>query len=259
MKKTLLHLCAVMLLTGAAHAQTVVYSDTFNDGVLGTNPDIGGGLSATNGGGNWAESGGSVNYNNSGTSFNDSSLIYSSNSFQSDQGFELTVYYTASNTNTEGGRNIFGFGLMEDANSWTAAGDDSPVGELSDVYSIGVHVTQEIRRGLNFANGTTLTQLHSAGNIFPSATSTPVVIRVEADGLGGADWSYSIDGSEASSGNIASFDFSKSFNFVAYGQDNEVGKSIQSVSLTAIPEPGSYALLAGLLSLCYLMIGRRVA
>ena len=251
-------LTATLMAASAASAATIVYADDFDNDGLGTNTGVGGGLSATNGGGNWVENGDAA-YNNSGTSFNDSSLIYSTNAFQSDGGFELTVNYTASNTNTESGRNIFGFGLMEDASSWTAANDNSPVGELASVYSIGVHVTREVNRGLNFADGSTLTQLDAAGNIFPSATSTPVVISVLADGLGGADWSYSINGSEIDSGNIASFDFSKSFNFVAYAQDNEVAKSLQSVSLAAIPEPSSYALLAGLLGLSCVMLRRRQA
>lgn len=84
--------------------------------------------------------------------------------------------------------------------------------------------------------GTTLTNLDNSGT-FVAGTSTTVVISILDDGLGGADWSYSSGGTDVESGNIASFDFSKSFNFVVYGQDDEYTKSIESVTLTAIPEP----------------------
>ena len=73
-------------------------------------------------------------------------------------------------------------------------------------------------------------------------------MRITPDGLGGGDWSYSINGVSEASGNVASFDFSRSFHFAAYGQDNERTKVINAVSLSAIgttpvPEPSSLAML----------------
>jgi hypothetical protein len=53
-------------------------------------------------------------------------------------------------------------------------------------------------------------------------------------------------------------DTSKSYKFAAFGQDSPLnGSYISNITLTAIPEPGTYALIGGLLALSYVMVRRR--
>lgn len=244
----------ILLLLAAAAQADVVYQDSFDGDGLGTNAGIGGGAAQTQGGGSWGDDG-DATYNNTGTSFSDSALLYSTNSFQSAGGVELTVNYTCKSVATAG-RNLFGFGLLADASSWSAVDDNSPFAELSSVYSIGVNLITEsgVPVGLNFADESTVTTLD--GDAIGAGTDREVVIRVEDDGIGGADWTLSIAGTEQGSGNIASFDFTKSFSFAAYGQDNERTKIINSVSLEAIPEPAALTLV-GLAGFGFLWLKRR--
>jgi hypothetical protein len=240
MKKIAWALILGLLVAGGAQA-ALLYSDTFDNDGLDTNTGTGGGATQTTGGGTWSDDG-DATYNNTGTGYADSSLLYSVNSFQSDGGFELTVNYTCDSVATFG-RNLFGFGLLADASSWTATDDDNPFAEQAAVYSIGVNLIDEsgVPVGLNFADGSTVTTLDS--DAIGAGTDRELVIRVEDDGNGGAEWTLSIDGTKEGSGNIASFDFTKSFSFAAYGQDDERTKVINSVSLTSIPEPATIGML----------------
>ncbi len=218
---------------------SAVYLERFDNDGLGTNGcGVGGGAvcMVLDAGGSWQDNGNAVF--SSGTSFNDAALLYSSNSFVSAGGFELTVHYTCSSVETVG-RNLFGFGLLEKAAD--LAVNSSPFGELDSVYSLGVNIINEpgINVGLNFANGSTNTALDTAA--IGAGTNRAVVIRVAADGAGGADWSYSAAGEEQASGRLETFDFSRSFHFAAYGQDNEQTKIIHAVELLRLDEPGSYA------------------
>jgi hypothetical protein len=253
MRKIVGLLSVCLLAAGVAEAE-IVYQDTFDgDGITVNTNGIGGGATQTTGGGTWADDG-NATYANTGTGYADSSLLYSLSSFQSDGGFELTVNYTCDSVATIG-RNLFGFGLLADASSWSAVDDDNPFAEQTTVYSIGVNLITEagVPVGLNFANESTITTLDS--DAIGAGTDRAVVIRVEADGNGGADWTLSIDGAPEGSGNIASFDFSKSFSFAAYGQDDERSKIINSVTLNAIPEPATIGML-GLGAILTLLIRR---
>ena len=126
------------------------------------------------------------------------------------------------------------------------------------MYSLGVNVQQHTNsgtlRGLWYTDGVTTTHLDESGTNqqFIAGSSTPVTIQVVPDGLGGANWGYSINGVQEASGNLATFDFSQGFRFVAYGQDDQTTRSIQSVSLATVPEPSSLVLISfamGLLGL----------
>ncbi|MDF7826521.1 Ig-like domain-containing protein [Pontiellaceae bacterium B12227] len=215
---------------------SLIYWDRFDHDGLDVNPGgVGGGATSKtlSSPSSWSDNGDATF--SAGGNYQDASLLYSTNAYQSAGGFELTVHYTCSNVGTYG-RNLFGFGLLEDAGSHSV--NSNPFVELSNVYSIGVNLIAEgsFNVGLNFADGLTKTSLDSAA--IGAGTDRPVVIRVESDGGGGADWSYSVAGVEKGSGNIATFDFSRSFHFAAYGQDNERTKIIHSVALKLLPESG---------------------
>jgi hypothetical protein len=212
-----------------------VYLDRFdNDGLDVNTNGVGGGAGRTvlDAGADWQDNGDATF--SSGTSYLDAALLYSTNAFQSAGGFELTVYYTC-NSVTTAGRNLFGFGLLESATNHTASGN--PFGALTNVYSLGVNIINEagINVGLNVADGVSKTALDTA--VMGAGTARPVVLRVEADGDGGADWRYSVAGVHRNSGHLETFDFSKRFNFAAYGQDDERTKIIHAVMLDAILAP----------------------
>lgn len=261
--KTTLFLSACLLASGAAHATTIVFSDNFDNDTLATNSGIGGGMvnRSIHGGANWSDNG-NLQFNASGSNYQNRAISYTTNSWQSDGGFELTVDYFVSNTGTQLA-NIFSFGLISTDTDLSTYSDLNPFGRTAHVYSIGVNLTNaqsgaQAGRGLNFTDGTTAESLHITGN-FVAGTVTPLVITVLNDGSGGANWSYSINGTVEASGNIESFDFSKDFRFAAFGEDNEYTKRIHSVSLTAIPEPSTGALFGILFSASLLRRRRATA
>ena len=111
--------------------------DTFDDGALGSNPGTGGGaVSSTVGPGtaSWSENGGNATYSQAGTTFTRAALLHSSNSFQSNGGFELTVDYLTNNINSFG-RNLFSFGLLENADNYATG--SNPFVEVGTEYGIG--------------------------------------------------------------------------------------------------------------------------
>lgn len=265
MIKSLLALTIGPLIAGAAQGATVVYQDSFDDDGIANNSGIGGGAAnRTLAGHSWSDDG-ELSFNTSGTNFKNSAIAYSINSWQSDGGFELTVnYFTSSIGDTAA--NLLSFGLIRDDVdlATVAAADSSNPFARADlgVYSIGANVTNgQANQGLNFVNGTAGTLLDASGTNqqFIANSVTPVVIRIDADGSGGVDWTYSINGVTEATGNITTFDLDDSYRFAAYGQDDSFNRYISSVSLSTVPEPSSYALLAGLLGLSYVMIRRRQA
>ncbi|WP_168442093.1 Ig-like domain-containing protein [Pontiella desulfatans] len=228
----------------------LIYQDGFdNDGLdINTNGTGGGAASVDLGGGaGWAD-GGTATYSNGDAWWENAALLYSTNSFQSYGGFELAVTYYAESINVQG-RNLFSFGLLESADSYSGA--NNPFVKATTAYGIGanviLHSNSSQTRGLWLANGSSNTLLDASGTVqqFVAGENTPVVLRVETDGAGGADWRYSINGFEEATGHIDSFDFSRSFHFAAYGQDNEHVKQLASVTLTPIPAPVPAAGYAG--------------
>ncbi|MDF1753349.1 MAG: autotransporter outer membrane beta-barrel domain-containing protein [Verrucomicrobiales bacterium] len=218
----------------ALHAQTVVYQDVFDNDTLAINTGIGGGLANRSFGGHFWEDNGNLNFNRSGgNNFVVSATTYSMNTFQSDKGFELSVNY--SDGSFGAGARRLSFGLISDTTdlaTYTPSNPNNrnPFGGDPNLYSIGLTV----REGLTFSDGTSVTTLDAA-NV---QTGSAAVIKVLDDGMGGADWSYLIDGVIQGSGNIATFDFASSYRFAAYGQDNEGARSLQAVSLAVIdPDP----------------------
>lgn len=197
------------------------------------------------GGALWLDSGLELSYDNNGTDGDNRAISYSTQSYQSDGGFKLTVYYTAGNIGNNGSNN-FSFGLISDDTDLSTYAGFNPFGAEAGVYSLGANLTtnQGIPlRGLTFTDGASITALDSAGtNVqYVRDSSTPVVIEVGPDG----DWSYSIDGIVEATGVIpGGFDLSKHYRVAVYGQDDNGGtKSIQSMALElkAIPIVGLVA------------------
>ncbi|WP_162026986.1 LamG-like jellyroll fold domain-containing protein [Lentimonas sp. CC4] len=169
-----------------------------------------------------------LSYSNSGNNYDYRSLMYSSETFQSDGGFTLTINYTTGTIDSILGHN-FSFGLISADTDVASYAGFNPFAADTSVYSLGVNVIEN--RGLNFTDGSSVTTLDQSGsNVdFVAGTSTEVIIEVGPNGA----WTYSINGIEEASGVIAEgFDLSKEYYVAVYGQDdNGNGKSIQSIAL----------------------------
>jgi hypothetical protein len=232
---------ATVTIAVSARCETdIVYQDTFDNDGPATNAGIGGGwANRTLYGHSWGETANMV-FSTAGTDYQRSAIAYSTNSWQSDGGFELTVNYYSSSVG-DSAANLLSFGLVRDDVdlATVSAAVNSDIFGRADlgVYSIGVNVTSgQSKRGLSFVNGTSAEYLDESGTYqqFIAGTVTPVVIRVEADGLGGANWSYSINGVTEDSGNIETFDLDSGYRFAAYGQDDGYTRYIDSVTLDPI-------------------------
>ncbi|MGJ8676381.1 MAG: hypothetical protein ACSHX0_02560 [Akkermansiaceae bacterium] len=220
---------------------TCVYEENFDSDGAATNAAIGGGwLNTSMGrGANWTEAN-DATYSNNGSQFDRAAILYSENTFQSNGGFQLKVYYTTSDLG-DFTANRFSFGIISDDASLSTYSLElgSPFGGNTAVYSLGVSLTANGGSGgagLQYADGTSVSRIDAAGTNqdFIVNISTPVTIRIVPDGLGGAHWSYLINDVLEASGNISVFDFSKNFHFAAYAQDNDYTKSIQSIELCAL-------------------------
>jgi hypothetical protein len=245
MKKIAWALSLGLLVAGAAQA-ALLYSDTFDNDGLETNEGTGGGIvNRTIYGDSWSETSNGLEYNAGATNYERRAAAYSENSFQSDGGFELTVNYFTSSIG-DVAANLFSFGLVSTATDMSTYSGYNIFGTDTGVTALGVNITAgQVSRGLWYADGASTTLLDESGTTqqFVASTVTPVVISVEADGNGGADWSYSINGVTEASGNIATFDFASEYQFVTYAQDDGFTRYIDSVSVTSIPEPATIGML----------------
>ncbi|MDF7826517.1 Ig-like domain-containing protein [Pontiellaceae bacterium B12227] len=220
---------ASVLLAGTAQA-AVVYEDNFDNDTLGVNTNgIGGGLtSRTLRGGNhyWDDTGVLQFVTTANTHYLNRVIAYTEDGFQSSDGFELTVnYYNSLNT----GQSKIAFGLISDDTDFSTYSGYNPFTTAS-TYGFGATTKDGI---LSTTDGVSSSNLH-VRTALPLSTDTEVIIRFENDGFGGADWSWTVGGVAQTNGNLAVFDFSKTYHFVAYGQDDQGNKRINSVSLEAL-------------------------
>jgi hypothetical protein len=259
MKKILCSLCVGLLMTGVVPA-TVIYQDNFDNDGLGVNTNgVGGGMTSRSlrggTGYNWDDDG-NMQYSTSATHYLNRAIAQTDTGFQSTGGFTLTVDYVwTSNL----GASHLGFGLVSDMD-FSSYDGYNPFWTDSSVYSFGVKsdVGLAFQNGTDLTGSTDVTQL-SAGSLGTSDSAKTVMMSITPDGLGGANWSWSLDSVDQGSGTIAAFDFTKTFHFVAYGQDDQGNKYISSVVLDAIPEPAAIGLLAlgGLTTLLISRMKRR--
>lgn len=172
-------------------------------------------------------------YVNSGRNYDRRALLYSTESFQSDEGFKLKIKYNTSSIGDTGGHN-FSFGLISTDTDLSTYAGFNPFREDLSVYSIGLNLTLDVdpdKRGLNFINGVSCVNLDESGtNVeFVTNASTEVILEITKNGA----WGYSINGIKEASGVIQDgFDLTKSYKVGIYGQDDNGGKSIQEISLS---------------------------
>ncbi|MDF7801296.1 Ig-like domain-containing protein [Pontiellaceae bacterium B1224] len=236
---------AVMLLASAGQAQILIYQDNYDNDGLGVNTNAGGGmLNRTASVHSWTDNEALAFLDNGNGSFRNRAIAYTENAFQSDGGFQLDVTYqlNATPNGAVGGAQL-SWGLISadtDLSTYGLGGNTSaatgfsPFGgtdaEATNVYSVGIQIISGA--GLNFTDGAGVTVLDASSfpNI-PGTGATNISFSVVDDGLGGADWSLSLGPTNLASGNITVFDFTKSYRFASYGQDDNRSFQIDSVSL----------------------------
>jgi hypothetical protein len=222
----------------------VLYQDSFDDDTLATNVNGtgGGAVNRTIAGHSWIDDG-DATFNASGTNYERRALLYSANTFQSDAGFKLTVYYTTGSVGDTAAHN-FSFGLVSAETDLSTYTGFNPFKIETSVYSIGVNLTNDgdaSAQGLNFTDGSMRTTLDQSGTNAQFQAGQVSEVTIEF-GLGGY-WCYRIDGVyEASGVLLDGFDLSKNYQVVVYGQDDDGGgKSIQSLKLETAYVPGERA------------------
>jgi len=168
------------------------------------------------------------------------------NSWQSDGGFTMDVTFAWTDTTPT----RFDFGLVDAAytisssSAWLSA-------SLAGAYGVGFSPTIGASDGLFFNNGSTVSSLSTVQGDITTATQT-LSMTITA-----TTWSYSLNGNTATTG-THTFDTSRSYRFTAHAQSNDQATFDNiTISSIAVPEPGTYALLAGLTGLVYVMVRRR--
>lgn len=273
MKITTLALLSAMTLgVATSTSATIVYQDTFDaaDGIS-TNTGVGGGLiSGTNI--TAADpfddaSGNAVAQTNFG---NRVTWAHTANEFDLSPGFTLQVVFTTAATGFPS--YTASFGIVDEVTAGTPAANDVGssgnlnaflIGEQADLNAVGLQAgprdpdgTGSLTsfEGVNADLGGTLTQvstgLNTAINLGTTQTFTLVVAT---DGSGSATLdSTTVNFAAGTFSALYTNSLDDEFYFAAYSQGN-AGLSLDSVTITAVPEPGSLALLG----LGGLLIARR--
>ena len=228
MKKILCTTVIAAFMSGAVtQAETVVYQSDFTGADLAS-----AGLeSAGASGGIWDIDTVNDRLNANLPGGNDRATVKNTGSWQSDDGFTLDVTFNQLATATR-----FTIGLADASATWNQANDFL---NSEDVYSIAFTSNGEMvgtgTHLLGFSDGTTDSKLSDAQGDITFDTNTTLSITITPTG-----YSYSLNGAPATTGSVT-FDTSKSYKFVAFGQNpagGDLGGSyISNVTLTALTDP----------------------
>lgn len=216
-------------------AQTLVYQDSFDDGIRSTNTNgLGGGLGHVGtSGDSWAENSGRLSYSGSGGG--NRATIYTQEAFDLSHGFVLSVEYQ--HNFISGENRQFQFGLFQD---WIGTNANPPLITPSvNKSGIGFNLlpgTGPYYEGLMLAESGATNSTFTELSPFVTGTGVHTLsLKVIPDGNGGANWSYAYDGGPEVSGNIPVFDFTAPFTFVGHARVGS-GKFINEVTLMALPQ-----------------------
>ena len=246
------------LLTGIAismtavmtHGATVVYQSDFT----GANfADAGLTNEGISGSGNWVHNSTTDRAEYDWLIRNSRAALYTTLAFQSTDGFTLDVSFQHDSVNDS----RFSIGLVESGFS-DSAGGDWMNSAMPDAYGIGISTIGAVATTaggdvLAINDGSTIknnfdsiTNLSTAqGNI---TDDTPQTFSMTVTAT---NWSYSLNGAAATTGVFSTpFDLSKSYRFITYQQATSSftagggeNSFFSNITLTAIPEPSSTALL----------------
>ena len=240
---TLAALAGLALAASSAHAATI-YSETFSglgtDVLNGTTPDEGGGLWVAST--DW-QADGSIAGSTSGTD-DDSAFL----TFAPTSGNVYTLSATVTQPTSVSDTTVWvGLGFTasnvtgshtSDAGFWSAPNNASPW--------MLYRVNSEVK---TFA-GPGVTVSEAEGNYGGTITMS-IELDTTADQWT-AEWFVN-----GSSVRVVDYSTNPTITHVGFGRENGASSTLTSFSLTAIPEPGAYALLAGLTGLVFVMLRRR--
>ena len=229
-------LCASALsipLLCASVSAVAVTSEVFLDGVAYQ-------VSSTNGDAIWAidPPTGNLVYDNAEGSNSSSAVLYSSESYRSENGFRVSVFFETSSIGSARG-NELSFGLVRDDGNLSSPGMDNPFGNNSSVISIGANVTGN-QRGLRLSDGRQSTLLDTAGT--RSNFTTGVLNKLTLEVARGGHWTYRINDSYEESGVVLDgLDLDTSYKFAAFGRSGAASKSIMAIVVEDNYAPGERA------------------
>ena len=197
-------------------------------------------VSSTNGDAIWAidPSTGNIVYDNAEGSNSSSAVLYSLDSYQSENGFRVSVYFETSSIGSDRG-NELSFGLVRDDGNLSSPGMDNPFGNNSSVVSIGASVAGN-QRGLRFSDGRQSTLLDTAGTRIDFTVGEVNKLTLEV--ARGGHWTYRINDSYEESGVVLDgLDLDTSYKFAAFGRSGAASKSIMAVVVEDNYAPGERA------------------
>jgi hypothetical protein len=198
----------------------------------------------------------------SSSSSNSRTSLYTTGSgWQSTDGFTLDVTFNQILTGTR-----FSFGIVDA--DWTVSATFDWLNQgRTGAYGIGFATTGEMASvggggdALAFNNGSGTGGSTAGSSVLSTGQgnitfNTPLTLSLTVTGTG---YSYSLNGATATTGSMT-FDTSKNYRFIAFAQRGTTsldGSYFSDITLTAIPEPSTYALLAGCFALTSIMVRRR--
>ncbi|MDG1357418.1 MAG: PEP-CTERM sorting domain-containing protein [Akkermansiaceae bacterium] len=166
------------------------------------------------------------------------SNVYTTNAFSLDPGFKgFELNLTFQNT---GGMTRFSMGLVDGDFNIGGTASDWFNQSLAGAYGVGFSTAGSGTSDyLGFNNDAgTITELSTAQGDATVGILQTMSISVTAD-----SWSYSLNGQTATTGTFATeFDITRGFRFASYAQRNNRAQ-YTNITISAIPEPSSTALL----------------